>query len=107
MRISDWSSDVCSSDLQPFEQRDDDSYAQENEREDVSRVEAALEPPSQNQQSCSRQTPHKVGSLDERQRQAMARPEGRLPTDGVATEKERIHPADPESAREGKGVVRR
>src|SRR3546814_20232726 len=66
MRISDWSSDVCSSDLQPFEQRDDDSYAQENEREDVSRVEAALEPPSQNQQSRSRQTPHKVGSLDER-----------------------------------------
>src|SRR3546814_7621456 len=86
MRISDWSSDVCSSDLQenqqdrrllvvqPFEQRDDDSHAQENEREDVSRVEATLEPPSQNQQSCSRQTPHKVGSLDERQRQAMAEP---------------------------------
>src|SRR3546814_13516074 len=60
--------------VQPFEQRDDDSYAQENEREDVSRVAAALEPPSQNQQSCSRQTPHKVGSIAERQRQAMAAP---------------------------------
>ena len=58
--------------VEPLEQRQDDSGAEESRAEKIGGIEPPLQPPGQEEQSYADQAPEKVGEFHDRQRKKIA-----------------------------------